>query len=64
MYENKEHSLPDSVVSISQPYIRPIVRGKPAEPVEFGAKMDFSLDEKGVVRIKKMCLMPIMKVMS
>lgn len=36
MYENKVHSVPDRIVSISQPYIRPIVRGKAAAPVEFG----------------------------
>ena len=50
MYENKVHSVPDRIVSISQPYIRPIVRGKAAAPVEFGAKMDLSLDEKGIRR--------------
>lgn len=33
MYENKVHSIPDRIVSISQPYIRPIVRGKAAAPV-------------------------------
>ena len=38
MYENKVHSVSDRIVSISQPYIRPIVRGKAAAPVEFGAK--------------------------
>lgn len=54
MYKNKVHSVPDRIVSISQPYIRPIVRGKAAAPVEFGAKMDLSLDEKGMARIEKM----------
>ena len=54
MYENKVHSVPDRIVSISQPYIRPIVRGKAAAPVEFEAKMDLSLDEKGMARIEKM----------
>lgn len=54
MYENKVHSIPDRIVSISQPYIRPIVRGKAAAPVEFGAKMDISLDEKGMARIEKL----------
>ena len=54
MYENKVHSVPDRIVSISQPCIRPIVRGKAAAPVEFGAKMDLSLDEKGMARIEKM----------
>ena len=53
MYKNKVHSVPDRIVSISQPYIRPIVRGKAAAPVEFGAKMDLSLDEKGMARIEK-----------
>ena len=42
MYENNVHSIPDRIVSISQPCIRPIVRGKAAAPVEFGAKMDRS----------------------
>ena len=54
MYENKVHSVPDRIVSISQPYIRPIVRGKAGAPVEFGAKMDLSLDEKGMARIEKL----------
>lgn len=40
MYDNKVHSVPDRIVSISQPYIRPIVRGKAKAPVEFGAKLD------------------------
>ena len=54
MYENKVHPVPDRIVSISQPYIRPIVRGKAAAPLEFGAKMDLSRDEKGMARIEKM----------
>ena len=33
-------SVPNRIVSISQPYIRPIVRGKAKAPVEFGAKPD------------------------
>lgn len=28
MYNEKSHSCPDRIVSISQPYVRPIVRGK------------------------------------
>ena len=38
MYENNTHTVPERIVSISQPYIRPIVRGKAAAPVEFGGK--------------------------
>lgn len=54
MYDNKVHSVVDRIVSISQPYIRPIVRGKAAAPVEFGAKMDLSMDENGMARIEKL----------
>lgn len=52
MYENKVHTVKDRIVSISQPYIRPIVRGKAKTPVEFGAKLDLSLDEQGIARIE------------
>lgn len=54
MYDNRVHSVPDRIVNIRQPYIRPIVRGKAATPVEFGAKFDLSLDEKGMAQIEKM----------
>ena len=53
MYENKVHTVADRIVSISQPYIRPIVRGKAKAPTEFGAKLDLSLDEYGMARIEK-----------
>ena len=43
MYDNHTHSVPDRIVSVSQPFIRPIVRGKPGKPVEFGAKLDISV---------------------
>ncbi|MCH5345450.1 MAG: IS5 family transposase [Acetatifactor sp.] len=54
MYENKTHTVPNRIVSISQPYIRPIVRGKAAAPVEFGAKLDLSIDENGMARLEKL----------
>ena len=43
MYDNKVHSVPDRIVSVSQPFVRPIVRGKAGKPVEFGAKLDISV---------------------
>lgn len=43
MYDNRCHSVPDRIVSIHQPYIRPIVRGKAKAAVEFGAKLDISV---------------------
>ena len=54
MYENRTHSVENRIVSISQPYIRPIVRGKAKSPVEFGAKLDLSVDENGMARIEKL----------
>ena len=53
MYDNRVHSVPDRIVSISQPYIRPIVRGKAKTPTEFGAKLDLSIDDNGMARIEK-----------
>ena len=53
MYTNKVHSVQDRIVSISQPYIRPIVRGKAKTPTEFGAKLDLSIDENGMARLEK-----------
>ena len=43
MYDNRTHSVPDRIVSVSQPFVRLIVRGKAGKPVEFGAKLDISV---------------------
>ena len=43
MYDHRTHSVPDRIVSVSQPFVRPIVRGKAGKPVEFGAKLDISV---------------------
>ena len=45
MFDNHTHTVPDRIVSISQPFLRPIVRGKAAKPVEFGAKPDISVSD-------------------
>jgi hypothetical protein len=45
MYDKKTHSVEDRIVSLSQPFIRPIVRGKAGKPVEFGAKLDISVSD-------------------
>lgn len=57
MYCNKIHTVPDRIVSISQPHIRPIVRGKAKAPTEFGAKLDLSI-ENGFARIEKLSFDP------
>jgi hypothetical protein len=43
MHQNKTTSVEERIVSISQPHIRPIVRGKAGVPVEFGAKVNMSV---------------------
>ena len=58
MYRNKTHSVNDRIVSISQPYLRPIVRGKVKSPVEFGAKFDISVVDGGFARIEKLSFDP------
>ena len=42
LYENKKQSIDDRIVSLNQPHIRPIVRGKAGKSVEFGAKLSAS----------------------
>lgn len=51
MYQNKKQRCDDRIVSISQPYVRPIVRGKQSQPVEFGAKLSASLNGDGIACI-------------
>jgi IS5 family transposase len=48
MYDKKTHRIEDRIVSISQPHIRPIVRGKSKTPVEFGAKLSASVVENNI----------------
>ena len=43
MYQQKTHSVEHRIVSIHQPHVRPIVRGKTNANVEFGAKIQVSL---------------------
>ncbi len=43
MYKAKSHSIEHRIVSIHQPHVRPIVRGKTNANVEFGAKINVSL---------------------
>jgi len=40
---NKTHSVPERMLSIHQPHVRPIVRGKEKSKVEFGSKINVSL---------------------
>ena len=48
MYQNESNRIDDRIVSITQPHIRPLVRGKAGKPVEFGAKISVSCFEQYV----------------
>lgn len=50
MYRENSNSCPDRIVSISQPHVRPIPRGKAKSKTEFGSKLGISLDN-GFARI-------------
>lgn len=52
MFDEKKHRVKDRIVSVTQPFVRPIVRGKAKAPVEFGAKYDVSIDEHGHARLE------------
>lgn len=43
MFEQRTHRVDDRIVSIHQPHVRPIVRGKSKAKTEFGAKIHLSL---------------------
>jgi hypothetical protein len=43
VYQTKSHRVEDRIVSIQQPHVRPIVRGKAKANVEFGAKLTVSV---------------------
>jgi hypothetical protein len=54
MYDERTYSVEDRLVSIFQPWIRLIVRGKAKADVKFGAKL--SIDEHGFARVEKTSL--------
>ena len=53
MFESGTHSIPQRIVSLAQPWVRPIVRGKPHANTEFGAKLHISLVD-GYARIERL----------
>lgn len=42
MYRQRQHRVDHRIVSLAQPHVRPIVRGKAGTPVEFGAQLAVS----------------------
>lgn len=42
MYDHNKKAVAERIVSLCKPYVRPLVRGKNAKDVEFGAKVELS----------------------
>lgn len=53
VYKHRCHRVQDRIVSLHQPHVRPIVRGKANAKVEFGSKIAISL-HNGFTRIEKL----------
>ena len=52
MFRTSTHTIADRIVSVSQPWVRPIVRGKQTADVEFGSKVEMAVDN-GFMRVEK-----------
>lgn len=57
MFESGTHSIPRRIVSLAQPWVRPIVRGKTHTNTEFGSKLHISLVD-GYARIERLDFEP------
>ena len=53
MFENHTHSVENRIVSLAQPWIRPIVRGNTHANTEFGAKLHISM-VNGYAKIERL----------
>lgn len=54
MYDNRVHVCKDRIVSLSQPHVRPIQRGKRPVPTEFGQKLHLSV-VRGFTFLEQTC---------
>lgn len=54
MYKANARRCDDRIVSISQPHLRPIIRGKLGKAVEFGAKISVSLTGDKLAHVDKL----------
>ena len=48
LYRENKRRVSDRIVSIHQPQVRPMVRGKAGKKVEFGAKLGVAINEDGM----------------
>ncbi len=60
---DSRESIPNRIVSVSKPYIRPIVRGKETKTVEFGAKCNNIAPSRCMVFLVRSFLLSIERVL-
>ena len=53
MYRENKKQVDNRIVSVSQPHVRPIVRGKANKSAEFGAKLSVSLTKSGIATVDR-----------
>ncbi len=58
LLKSTSRSLPGRIVSLSQPHVRPIVRGKASASTEFGAKLSASVCSDGFVSLDRLDFSP------
>lgn len=58
LYKSRQYSIPDRVLSLSQPHVRAMARGKARAAYEFGSKIAMSVDENGFCFIDKLSWTP------
>jgi len=63
MYVKRIHHIEDRIVSMAQPHVRPIVRGKTRAKVEFGAKVAVSVVD-GYARLERLARWSTFRVLA
>ena len=58
LYQHRMHGIRGKVVSIAQPHVRPIARGKAKAAFEFGAKISAARTEHGMFYIDRLSWEP------
>lgn len=54
LYKERTHSIPGKIMSIAQPHVRAIARGKARAAFEFGAKISASMNEHGMIYVDRL----------
>lgn len=58
LYDHDTHSIPGKILSVSQPHVRAIARGKARGAYEFGAKLSASVTEDRMVFVDRLSWEP------